>query len=56
MNEPIAAALRARLNDNLRDPKNPGTGIATTVVPPDWHLTDPDLDRDAVFYEKPYTL
>ncbi len=49
MNEPIAAALHKRLTDQ-------GQHLQSTVVPPDWHLSDPDLERDAVFYEKPYSL
>ena len=53
----MGEALRSRLDAKLRKPEHEGTGIATTVCPRTWHLTDTDLDRDAAFYlTKPYTI
>ena len=63
----MGEALRSRLNRELRgekmiqkrrytDKQLEDIGIATTVCPRTWHLTDTDLDRDAAFYlTKPYT-
>ena len=53
----MGEALRSRLDAKLRKPEHEGTGIATTVCPRTWHLTDTDLDRDAAFFlAKPYAL
>ena len=53
----MGEALRSRLDAKLRNPEHKGTGIASTVCPRTWHLTDTDLDRDAAFFlAKPYTI